>query len=288
MRYGIPEFKMEKRVLDRRLDQLRAEGVEFKTGVHVGENYSSEELLRNFDAIGLAVGAERPRDLAIPGRELEGIHSAMEFLTQQNRMNQGDAIPSAERIDARGKHVVILGGGDTGSDCLGTAHRQGCAEVHQFEILPEPPQSRSPSTPWPLWPMQLRSSHAHEEGGKRDWSVSTTEFLGRDGRVTGLRAQRVAVEGGRFVPVVGSEFELKADLVLLAMGFTGALIQPLVDALKLETNTKGTVRVGSEFMTSRRGVFASGDARLGASLIVWAIADGRKMAASIDEFLRSN
>jgi glutamate synthase (NADPH/NADH) small chain len=184
--------------------------------------------------------------------------------------------------------VVILGGGDTGSDCLGTAHRQGCAEVHQFEILPEPPQSRSPSTPWPLWPMQLRSSHAHEEGGKRDWSVSTTEFLGRDGRVTGLRAQRVAVEGGRFVPVVGSEFELKADLVLLAMGFTGALIQPLVDALKLETNTKGTVRVGSEFMTSRRGVFASGDARLGASLIVWAIADGRKMAASIDEFLRSN
>jgi glutamate synthase (NADPH/NADH) small chain len=286
LRYGIPDFKMEKWVLDRRLDQMKAEGVEFKTGVHVGTDISGEELRRRFDAVGLAMGAEQPRELPVPGRELKGIHLAMDYLTQQNKRNAGDTI-TAETITAKGKRVVIIGGGDTGSDCLGTAHRQGCSEAHQFELLPEPPPKRASSTPWPLWPMQLRTSHAHEEGCDRQWSVSTTKFTGHGGHVTKLHAQRVSFENGKFVPVPGSEFELNADLVLLAMGFTGPVKNGLLDSLGVKYDVRGNAATDQNYMTSVAGVFAGGDVRRGASLIVWAIAEGRKMAAAVDQYLQA-
>ncbi|MBM4133246.1 MAG: glutamate synthase subunit beta [Nitrospira sp.] len=286
LRYGIPDFKMEKWVLDRRLDQMKAEGVEFKTGVHIGTDMSGEELRRRFDAVGLAMGAEQPRELPVPGRELKGIHLAMDYLTQQNKRNAGDTI-TAEAITAKGKRVVIIGGGDTGSDCLGTAHRQGCAEVHQFELLPEPPPKRAGSTPWPLWPMQLRTSHAHEEGCDRQWSVSTTKFSGHHDHVTKLHAQRVSFENGKFVPVPGSEFELNADLVLLAMGFTGPVKNGILDGLGVAYDARGNAATDQNYMTNVEGVFAGGDVRRGASLIVWAIAEGRKMAAAVDQYLRA-
>ncbi len=286
LRYGIPDFKMEKWVLDRRLEQLKAEGVVFNTGVHVGKDISGEDLRRRFDAVCLAMGAEQARDLLVPGRELKGIHLAMDYLTQQNRRNAGDTL-TEEPITAKGKRVVIIGGGDTGSDCLGTAHRQGCVEAHQFEILPEPPPTRAPSTPWPLWPMQLRTSHAHEEGCDRRWSVSTTKFTGRNGHVTTLHAQQVRFENGRFVPIPGTDFELAVDLVLLAMGFTGPVKNGLLDSLGVKYDARGNVAVDENFMTSVDGVFAGGDVRRGASLIVWAIAEGRKMAAGVDKYLRA-
>jgi glutamate synthase (NADPH/NADH) small chain len=286
LRYGIPDFKMEKWVIDRRLDQMKAEGVEFKTGVHVGRDISGEELRRRYDAVCLAMGAEQPRELPVPGRELKGIHLAMDYLTQQNKRNAGDAI-TGEPITAKGKNVVIIGGGDTGSDCLGTAHRQGCAEAHQFEILPEPPPIRAESTPWPLWPMQLRSSHAHEEGCDRKWSVSTTKFTGHSGQVTKLHAQRVKFENGTFVPVPGTDFQMNVDLVLLAMGFTGPVKNGLLDSLGVKYDARGAVAVDGNFMTNLDGVFAGGDTKRGASLIVWAIAEGRKMAAGVDKYLRA-
>jgi glutamate synthase (NADPH/NADH) small chain len=273
LRYGIPEFKMEKHVLDRRLEQMTAEGVKFMNGVHVGEDFSAEELTTQFDAVCLTLGAEQGRELTVPGRELHGVHQAMEYLTHTGSIN------------ARGKRVVIIGGGDTGSDCLGTAHRQGCLSVLQFELLPQPPAERASLTPWPLWPMQLRTSHAHEEGGDRRWSVSTTSFSGEGGRVTKLHAQQVHFDNGRFTPVVGSEFEIEADLVLLAMGFTGPAPSLLLDALALKRDARGNVAADSDYMTSRKGVFAGGDVRRGASLIVWAIAEGRKMAAAVDGYL---
>jgi len=286
LRYGIPDFKMEKWVIDRRLEQMKAEGVQFKTGVHVGVDVDAASLRRQYDAVCLALGAEQARELPVPGRELKGIHPAMEYLTQQNRRNAGDIV-TEEPITAKGRRVVIIGGGDTGSDCLGTTHRQGCIEVHQFELLPEPPPQRASSTPWPLWPMQLRTSHAHEEGCDRQWSVSTTRFSGRNGHVTKLHAERVVFQNGKFVPLPNSEFEMDVDLVLLAMGFTGPVKHGLLDNLGVSYDARGNVAVDDGYMTSVDGVFAGGDAKRGASLIVWAIAEGRKMAAGVDRFLRA-
>lgn len=292
LRYGIPDFKMEKWVIDRRLEQMRAEGVEFKTNVHVGKDITGDELRRNFDAICLAGGAMAGRDLPVPGRELGGIHPAMEYLTQQNRIDAGDTIDPAKRLTAEGKRVLIIGGGDTGSDCLGTVHRQADADVYQFELLPQPPPKRDASTPWPLWPMQLRSSHAHEEGCKREWSVSTKRFSGKNGQVTKLHAVRVELkkdENGRpqFVEMPGTEFELDVDLVLLAMGFTGPVKQGLLTDLGVKLDARGNVAVDENYMTSVEGVFAAGDMKRGASLIVWAIREGRDAAKGIDQYLKS-
>ncbi len=286
LRYGIPDFKMEKWVIDRRLEQLKAEGVEFRTGVTVGKDLSPDQLRSQFDAVGLTMGAEQARELPIPGRELKGVHLAMEYLTQQNKRTAGIAVTD-EPITAKGKRVVIIGGGDTGSDCLGTAHRQGCAEAHQFELLPEPPLQRAATTPWPLWPMQLRTSHAHEEGCDRQWSVSTAKFSGHNGHVTKLHAHRVEFKGGVFTPVVGSDFDMDVDLVLLAMGFTGPVKHGLLDSLGVQYDPRGAVSVDEHFMTNVDGVFAGGDTKRGASLIVWAIAEGRKMAAGLDRYLRA-
>jgi len=286
LRYGIPDFKMEKWVIDRRLEQMKAEGVEFRTSIHVGVDISADELRRQFDVVCLALGAELARELPVPGRDLQGIHPAMDYLVQQNKRNAGDII-TEEPITAKGKRVVIIGGGDTGSDCLGTTHRQGCLEVHQFELLPEPPPARAESTPWPLWPMQLRSSHAHEEGCDRQWSVSTTRFSGHNGHVTKLHAHRVTFENGRFIPMPGTEFEMEVNLVLLAMGFTGPVKNGLLDSLGVQYDARGNVAVDENYMTSKEGVFAGGDVKRGASLIVWAIAEGRKMAAGVDKYLRA-
>ncbi|MGH7259263.1 MAG: glutamate synthase subunit beta [Nitrospiraceae bacterium] len=286
LRYGIPDFKMEKWVIDRRLDQMKAEGVEFKTGVCVGKDVSGEELRRRYDAVCLTLGAEQARELPVPGRELKGIHLAMDYLTQQNKRNAGDTI-TGEPITAKDKKVVIIGGGDTGSDCLGTTHRQECSEVHQFELLPEPPPQRAGSTPWPLWPMQLRTSHAHEEGCDRQWSVSTTKLTGRNGQVTKLHAHRVAFENGKFTPMPGTDFEMDVDLVLLAMGFTGPVKNGLLDSLGVKYDARGAVAVDENFMTNLDGVFAGGDTKRGASLIVWAIAEGRKVAAGAEKYLHA-
>ena len=293
LRYGIPDFKMEKWVLDRRLDQMIAEGVEFRTNVDVGRDLSVEELRQCFDAICLAGGAMAPRDLPIPGRELWGVHFAMDYLTQQNKINAGDPPPPpAERLTAEGKRVVIIGGGDTGSDCLGTTHRQGAEEIYQFELLPQPPPHRADSTPWPLWPMQLRSSHAHEEGCKREWSVSTTKFTGREGRVTKLHAVRVELQKddqgrSRTIEMPNTAFELDVDLVLLAMGFAGPDKRGLLTDLEVTLDARGNVAVDENYMTNVDGVFAAGDMKRGASLIVWAIAEGRKAAAGIERYLKT-
>lgn len=292
LRYGIPDFKMEKWVLDRRLEQMRAEGVVFRPNVHIGVDLMADELLSRFDAVCLAGGAEQARDLPVPGRELDGIHLAMDYLTQQNKRNAGDVTPPDQIITAKGKRVVIIGGGDTGSDCLGTAHRQGAVETYQFELLPEPPPERDPSTPWPLWPMQLRTSHAHEEGCQREWSVSTMRFSGESGRVKKLHAVRVEFKkdaNGRqqMAEMPGTEFELDVDLVLLAMGFVHPVKEGLLTQLGVKLDTRGNVAVDENFMTSIDGVFAAGDIKRGASLIVWAIAEGRKAAAGIDKYLRT-
>ena len=290
LRYGIPSFKLDKSVLDRRVAQLAAEGVRFRTNAHVGVALAVDELQHDFDAILLAMGAESPRDLQVPGRVLSGVELAMNFLAQQNRRDEGDVV-DAGAIDARDKHVVIIGGGDTGSDCAGTCLRQGARSVRQFELLPQPPADRSEATPWPMWPMQLRTSHAHDEGCEREWSVSTTAFSGIGGRVRHLHAVRVASEtrDGRttFVPVAGSEFLIAADLVLLAMGFTGPRRDALLGQLGVELTENGTVRTYEAHRTSVPGVFAAGDVRRGASLIVWAIREGRDAAAGVDTYLRA-
>ena len=286
LRYGIPDFKMEKWVLDRRLEQMQKEGVTFETGVCVGVDIDIPTLRRDYDAVLLAMGAEQPRELPIPGRELHGVHLAMDYLTQQNKRVAGDAM-SGEAISAQGKRVVIIGGGDTGSDCLGTAHRQGCAEAHQFELLPEPPSTRASSTPWPLWPMQLRTSHAHEEGCDRQWSISTIKFSGRNGKVEKLHATRVKFEKGTFAPIPGTDMELEVDLVFLAMGFIGPVKQGFLDSLGVHYDQRGNVKVDEHFMTNLDGVFAAGDTKRGASLIVWAIAEGRKAAAGIHQYLQA-
>ena len=284
LRYGIPDFKMEKRVLDRRLEILAAEGVEFRTRAQVGGNVPVADLRREFDAILLAGGAEQPRDLRVPGRELKGIHFAMEFLPQQNRRGAGDRVEEAESILATGKRVVIIGGGDTGSDCLGTSHRQKALSVEQFEILPTPPAERSPQTPWPLWPLQLRVESSHEEGGTRNWSVATTGFTGSNGQVEKLHGVRVG-PAPKFEPAPGSEFTLEADLVLLAMGFTGPVRGGMIEQLGVELDARGNVATNEDYMSSVEGVFAAGDMRRGQSLVVWAIAEGRQAAEGVGRWL---
>lgn len=288
LRYGIPEFKMEKRHIDRRLAQMAAEGTIFRTNVNVGVDITADELRRKFDAVVLAGGACEARDLRIEGRELEGIYQAMEYLPQANRLQLGDPIGDENGlppINARGKKVVIIGGGDTGADCLGTAHRQGAASVHQFEIMPRPPQTRADQTPWPTYPLMYRVSSAHEEGGERVFSVNTERFIGEDGRVTGLVAQEVAMVGGRFEPVEGSEFTLDADIVFLAMGFVGPEKPGLLTQLGVELTDRGNVARSNDWHTTVEGVFAAGDMGRGQSLIVWAIAEGRACAAAVDTWL---
>jgi glutamate synthase (NADPH/NADH) small chain len=285
LRYGIPDFKMEKHHIDRRLDQMMAEGVQFKTNSHVGGNVPVEDLRRDFDAILLAGGAEQPRDLPVPGRELDGIHFAMDFLPQQNKRIAGDTVPRQTGILATGKCVVIIGGGDTGADCLGTSHRQRALSVHQFEIMPAPPPERAPSTPWPLWPLQLRTESSHEEGGKREWAVATTHFTGDEqGHVRQLHGVRVG-QPPRFEAIPGTEFTMDVDLVLLAMGFTGPVRNGMVEQLGVELDNRGNLKT-TGYTTSVPGVFAAGDMRRGQSLVVWAIAEGRKAAREIDMFLQ--
>lgn len=287
LRYGIPEFKLEKRVLDRRLNLLIDEGVVFRTGVNAGEDVTARDLRREFDALLLAGGAGQARDLHVPGRELRGVHFAMEFLPQQNRACQGDAVAGA--ITASGKHVVIVGGGDTGADCLGTVHRQGAASVAQLELMPTPPDRRAGDNPWPLWPNIFRTSSAHEEGGERVYAVETTELVGSEGCVRALRGRQVnrIVNGGlaTFAAVPGSEFEMKADLVLLAMGFVGPEKGRLLQDLEVKLTDRGTVWRDEKWATSVPGVFAAGDMQRGQSLVVWAIDDGRRAAAAMDRFL---
>jgi glutamate synthase (NADPH/NADH) small chain len=285
LRYGIPNFKLEKHVVDRRIDQMRAEGVTFVTNAHVGVNVPVESLTGHYDAILLCGGAEQPRNLNIPGRELKGVHFAMEYLPRQNHRCEGDAVDSEIAISAEGKRVVIIGGGDTGADCLGTAHRQKPLSVHQFEIMPMPPAQRAASTPWPLWPLQLRTEGAHEEGGIRDWSVNSIKFTGdENGNVKQLHLVRVGPPP-KFETIPGSEFILEVDLVLLAMGFTGPVRPGMIEQLGLAVDSRGNVASNASFMTSVDGVFAAGDMRRGQSLVVWAISEGRKAAAAIDAYL---
>ena len=289
LRYGIPDFKLEKHVLDRRIEQIEAEGVSFQTGVEIGEDLSPRYLRRRFDAICLALGAGVPRDLGVPGRGLENIHFALEFLARQNRLNAGDDLGGERILSARDKVVVVIGGGDTGSDCIGTARRQGAREIHQFEILPEPPAGKDPDNPWPLWPKILRTSTSHEEGCIRRWSVLTKRFTGVGVRVSELHGCEVqwtqTPKGWKMAEVPGTDFSLKVDLVLLAMGFLHVMHSGLVDKFGLELDPRGNVAVGADFQTSVPGVFAAGDVQRGASLVVHAIAAGRQVAETIDQWL---
>jgi glutamate synthase (NADPH/NADH) small chain len=285
LRYGIPNFKLEKHVIDRRIEQMRAEGVTFITNAHVGVNVPVEALTEHYDAILLAGGSEQPRDLKIPGRELEGIHFAMEFLPQQNRRCEGDQLDSSLDILAKGKRVVIIGGGDTGADCLGTSLRQGPLSVHQFEIMPKPPEKRAASTPWPMWPLQLRTETSHEEGGIRDWSINSVKFIGdAEGNVKQLQAVRVGPPP-TFIPVAGSEFTLDVDLVLLAMGFLGPVRSGMIEQFGVALDGRGNVAANADYQTSVENIFAAGDMRRGQSLVVWAISEGRKAAAAVDRYL---
>ena len=289
LRYGIPDFKMEKPLIDRRMAQMSAEGVEFRPGVDVGRDVTGQALLAEFDAVVLAGGAERPRDLPVPGRELAGVHFAMEFLPQQNKVVAGDAVPG--QIMATGRHVVVIGGGDTGSDCVGTSNRHGAASVTQFELLPQPPEQENKPLTWPYWPTKLRTSSSHEEGCARDWSVATKRFEGRDGKVETLVAARLewtkdANGQMKMTEVPGSEFELPADLVLLAMGFVGPASDALLEQLGVRRDPRSNVGANTDdYRTSVAKVFAAGDMRRGQSLVVWAIREGRQCARAVDEFL---
>jgi len=290
LRYGIPEFKMEKRFLNRRLDILEAEGITFQVNADIGVTIPADTIRSDFDAVLLAGGAGLPRDLPVPGRELRGVHFAMELLALQNRRCEGDAIDDADFISAAGKRVVIIGGGDTGADCLGTVHRQGAMSVHQFELMPRPPERRGEANPWPLWPQIFRVTSAHEEGGDRVYSVATERFTGDEsGRVTTLHASKVemTLDSGRpsFTPVPDGQFELDVDLVFLAMGFTGPKREGLLDQLGVALTNRGNVSRDKTWMTSVDGVFTAGDMQRGQSLIVWAIAEGRSAAAGIDQYL---
>jgi len=287
LRYGIPNFKLEKHLVDRRMEQMAAEGVKFVTGAHVGISIDAERLRKQFDAVVLSGGAEAPRDLKVPGRELKGIHFAMEFLPQQTRRVLGDKIPQEQSILATGKRVVIIGGGDTGADCLGTCLRQGALSVKQFEIMPKPPETRAESTPWPLWPLQLRTESSHEEGGTREWSLNTLNFEGdENGNVRGMRVISVGPPP-KFEPVAGSERTIEAELVLLAMGFTGPVRGGMLEQFGVTLDQRGNVSTNDNNMTSVDGIFAAGDMRRGQSLVVWAIAEGRKTAACVDAYLRA-
>ena len=286
LRYGIPEFKIEKRFVNRRLALLEAEGIEFRTGVNVGVDMPAAELRRDFDAVVLCGGAGWARDLPVPGRDLAGIHFAVDYLTQQNRLCEGDTVPESELITAAGKRVIIIGGGDTGADCLGTAHRQGALSVHQFELLPRPPESRAADNPWPQWPRVFRSSAAHDEGGERLFSISTERFVGDEqGRVRALETVGVEVGRSGVTKVPGTEATITGELVLLAMGFVGPERGGLLSSLGVRLTDRGNVWRDERWMTSEEGIFAAGDMQRGQSLIVWAIADGRHAAASVDAYL---
>lgn len=286
LRYGIPDFKMEKSHIDRRMAQMEAEGVTFKTNQYVGENVQADDVLKNYDAVVLAGGAEHPRDLPVPGRELDGVHFAMDFLTPNNKAVAGDNVQG--QIKATGKHVVVIGGGDTGSDCVGTSNRHGAASVTQFELMPQPPVQENRALTWPNWPLKMRTSSSHEEGADRDWSVGTKELIGENGKVTGLKAVRLEWEGRNMKEVPGSEFTIKADLVLLAMGFVSPL-QNVLDAFGVEKDNRGNAKATTDgegcYHTSQDKVFAAGDMRRGQSLVVWAIREGRQCAKAVDEFL---
>jgi glutamate synthase (NADPH/NADH) small chain len=291
LRYGIPDFKMEKQLIDRRVEQMRQEGVSFRTGVHVGRDLPAKRLLDDFDAVVLTGGAEQPRDLPVPGRELAGVHFAMRFLEQQNRRNAGDAIPPEQAISAQDKHVVVIGGGDTGSDCIGTSIRQGARSVTQIEILPKPPEHPDKGTTWPYWPNRLRTSSSQAEGVARDWCVATKELRGEDGAVKHLRAIRVewnqdAQGRWQMKELPDQTLELKADLVLLAMGFVHPVHAGQQEELGVTRDPRGNVAADTEkYQTSISKVFAAGDMRRGQSLVVWAIREGRQAARAVDEFL---
>lgn len=286
LRYGIPDFKLEKSHIDRRIEQMRAEGVEFRVGQHIGVHVSAQKLKDEFDAVVLAGGAEQPRDLPVPGRELQGVHFAMEFLPQQNRIVAGDVVP--DQIKATGKHVVVIGGGDTGSDCVGTSNRHGAASVTQFEVMPRPPEQENKPLIWPYWPMKLRTSSSHDEGCQRDWAVATKELTGNNGKIEKLHAVRVEWKDGKMQEVPGSEIEMKADLVLLAMGFVSPM-QQVLEAFGVEKDGRGNAKAVTEgagyYQTSVDKVFAAGDMRRGQSLVVWAIREGRQAARAVDEYL---
>ena len=289
LRYGIPDFKLEKSVIERRIRLMETEGVVFEQGVVVGTDISARYLRKQFDAICLTCGARQPRDLVVPGRNLTGIFFAMDYLSQQNRRISGEPIAAGSEILAAGKSVIVIGGGDTGSDCIGTALRQEAAEVTQLEILPQPPADRSDRTPWPMWPDKLRESHAHKEGGTRIWAVSTQRFMGKNGVLKQIRCAKVnwVRQKGRMIPqdIPGSEFELQADLVLLAMGFTGPGNDPLIDSLGLERDRSGNVKTDRRMMTHIEGIFAGGDMQAGQSLVVRAICSGQQMAQGVIAYL---
>ncbi len=299
LRYGIPDFKLDKAHIDRRVEQLQAEGVEIRTGVLVGEwpkdskvtnwakeSISAEQLQKDFDAVLLTGGAEQSRDLPVPGRELDGIHFAMEFLPQQNKVNAGDKLKG--QLMASGKHVIVIGGGDTGSDCVGTSNRHGAKSVTQFEVMPLPPEQENKPLVWPYWPLKLRTSSSHDEGCERVFAISTKEFLGKNGKVTGLKTVQVEFKDGKFVEVAGSEKEYKADLVLLAMGFVSPVAR-MLESFGVEKDARGNARASTEerggYATSAPKVFAAGDVRRGQSLVVWAIREGRQAARAVDQFL---
>ena len=286
LRYGIPDFKMEKIHIDRRVKQMEAEGVKFKTNQNVGGNVDSEKLVKDYDSVLLTGGAEWPRDLPVPGRELDGINFAMDFLPSQNKIVAGDKV--SEQIKATGKHVVVIGGGDTGSDCVGTSNRHGAASVTQFELMPQPPEQENKSMVWPYWPLKMRTSSSHEEGCDRDWSIATKSFVGEAGKVKELIGVKVKWQEGKMQEIPNTEFKLKADLVLLAMGFMGPK-QTMLDKFLIEKDKRGNAKASTEgakaYSTSREKVFAAGDMRRGQSLVVWAIREGRQCARAVDEFL---
>jgi glutamate synthase (NADPH) small chain len=289
LRYGIPDFKLDKSGIDRRVAQMEAEGVTFKVNQYVGENVSAADLERDYDAVILAGGAELPRDLPVAGRELDGVHFAMDFLTPNNKMVAGDIIP--DQIKATGKHVVVIGGGDTGSDCVGTSNRHGAVSVTQFELMPQPPEKENKSLVWPNWPLKMRTSSSHEEGADRDWSITTKELIGENGKLTALKGARVEWKDGKMSEVPGSEFTIKADLVFLAMGFVSP-IQKVLDAFGVEKDNRGNAKATTDgdgcYKTSKAKVFAAGDMRRGQSLVVWAIREGRQCAREVDAFLMGN
>jgi len=286
LRYGIPDFKMEKFHIDRRVNQMEAEGVVFKTNQNVGETVDPEKLLKDYSAVVLTGGAEWPRDLPVPGRELEGVHFAMDFLPFQNKIVAGDKV--SNQIKATGKHVVVIGGGDTGSDCVGTSNRHGASSVTQFELMPQPPEQENKSMNWPYWPLKMRTSSSHEEGCDRDWSIATKSFVGKEGKVKELIGVKVEWRDGKMQEIKNTEFKLKADLVLLAMGFMGPQ-QTILDKFLIEKDKRGNAQASTEgdkaYFTSREKVFAAGDMRRGQSLVVWAIREGRQCARAVDEFL---
>ena len=286
LRYGIPDFKLEKSVIDRRIAQMRSEGVEFHPNCHIGVNVPAERILRDYDAVVIATGSEAPRDLPVPGRDFGGIHFAMEFLAQQNRRVGGETVPDEGAIMATGKDVLVIGGGDTGSDCIGTSNRHQARSVTQLEIMPMPPDQEDKLLTWPNWPLKLRTSSSQEEGCDRDFAVATKRFTGENGRVTGLDAVRLELRGGQMQEIPGSEFHIKADLVLLAMGFVHPVRAGLLETLGVELDTRGNVKAtDSDYSASVAKVFVAGDARRGQSLVVWAIREGRQCARAVDEYL---